>query len=68
GYLVVKASYVPKIFGVLLLVAGFGYILHTLGAFFFPTVNLDFLFFTFFGELVFMVWLLIKGRKLQPLV
>ncbi len=65
GYLTYKASYIPKIFGILLLVAGSGYVIHTLGAFFSPTTNLDFLFFTFFGELVFMVWLLAKGRKLD---
>lgn len=68
GYLVLKASYVPKIFGILLLIAGFGYVIHTLGAFFSPETNLDMLFFTFFGELVFMFWLLIKGRKLKELV
>ncbi|SNZ00364.1 DUF4386 domain-containing protein [Flagellimonas pacifica] len=65
GYLVLKAQYVPKIFGILLLIAGLGYVIHTLGAFFSPTTDLSFLFFTFFGELVFMVWLLVKGRKLQ---
>ncbi|WP_420602331.1 DUF4386 domain-containing protein [Flagellimonas sp.] len=65
GYLVLKAQYVPKIFGILLLIAGLGYVVHTLGAFFAPTMDLGFLFFTFFGELVFMVWLLVKGRKLQ---
>ncbi|WP_190809268.1 DUF4386 domain-containing protein [Flagellimonas sp. S3867] len=65
GYLVFKAQYVPKVFGILLLIAGLGYVVHTLGAFISPTTDLGFLFFTFFGELVFMIWLLVKGRKLQ---
>jgi hypothetical protein len=65
GYLVYKSSYIPNIFGILLVVAGFGYLTHTLGTFFFPEFNVDFLFFTFFGELVFMVWLLVKGRKVN---
>ncbi|SHG19745.1 DUF4386 domain-containing protein [Flagellimonas flava] len=68
GYLVLKASYVPKVFGILLLIAGFGYVIHTLGAFISPETNLDILFFTFFGELVFMFWLLIKGRKLRETI
>lgn len=65
GILVFKATYVPKIFAILLLIAGLGYVVHTLGAFFSPETNLDMLFFTFFGELVFMFWLLIKGRTLK---
>ncbi len=65
GYLVYKSFYIPNIFGILLFIAGVGYLIHTLGTFFFPTYNLDFLFFTFFGELVFMVWLLVKGRKVH---
>ena len=63
GYLVFKANYVPKVFGVLLMIAGLGYFVNTLGAFLIPEVNLDFLFFTYFGELIFMVWLLVKGRN-----
>jgi hypothetical protein len=65
GYLVIKSSYVPKVIGVLILIAGLGYLTHTLGAFIIPTINLDFLFFTFFGELIFMIWLLTKGRKIK---
>lgn len=68
GYLVLRAGYVPKVYGVLLLIAGLGYMIHTLGAFFSPETNLDILFFTFFGELVFMFWLLIKGWKLKQTV
>ncbi len=65
GYLVYKATYIPNIFGVLLFIAGFGYLFHTLGTFFAPDYDLDFLFFTFFGELILMLWLLIKGRKVD---
>ncbi len=64
GYLVLKSKYVPKVIGILIVIAGLGYLIHTLGAFIIPATNLDFLFFTFFGELIFMVWLLIKGRKI----
>lgn len=65
GYVVYKAVFIPKIFGILLMIAGLGYFIHTVGAFLAPEVNFDFLFFTFFGELIFMVWLLIKGKNVK---
>ena len=65
GYLVFIAEYVPKIFGILLMIAGFGYLINTLGLFLFPNINTEFLLITFFGELIFMIWLLIKGSKIK---
>lgn len=67
GYLVFKAEYVPKIFGILLVIAGFGYLINTLGLFLFPNINTEFLMITFFGELIFMIWLLIKGSKIKTI-
>lgn len=67
GYLVFRAEYIPKIFGILLLVAGFGYIINTLSSYLFPNINTEFLMITFFGELIFMFWLLIKGSKIRSL-
>lgn len=67
GYLVFRAEYVPKIFGILLLVAGFGYTINTLSIFLFPNINTDFLMITYFGEIVFMFWLLIKGTKIRDI-
>ena len=65
GYLVYKASYIPKIMAVFLFLSGIGYLLDTLGFFFFPGVDLSLLMITFLGELVFMVWLLVKGWRVQ---
>jgi hypothetical protein len=65
GYLVIKAEYVPKIMGVLLIIAGAGYLIDTLGRFYFSEVNLEYLMITFMGELVFMLWLLIKGWRIE---
>lgn len=65
GYLVFKAEYIPKIFGFLLIIAGLGYSINTLSLFLFPGINTDFLMITFFGELIFMLWLLIKGSKIK---
>lgn len=65
GYLVLKADYVPKIYGILLLLAGLGYLLDNLRVFFLPELNTSYLMITFFGELVFMVWLLVRGVKVK---
>ncbi len=65
GYLVFESRYIPRILGVLLIIAGLGYLLTTLKPFLFPNINLDFAEFTFYGELVFMLWLLIKGSRIK---
>ncbi len=65
GVLVYKATYIPKLFGILLIIAGAGYLVDTLKTFFFPSLNLDYVMITFFGELVFMLWLLIKGWRVK---
>ncbi|MDN5211330.1 DUF4386 domain-containing protein [Fulvivirgaceae bacterium BMA12] len=65
GILVFQAFYVPRIFGILLIIAGAGYLIDTLRIFFFPSTKMDYLMITFFGELVFMLWLLIKGWRVK---
>lgn len=67
GYLVIKSSYIPNILGVLLIITGFGYLLTTLKPYLFPAVNVDFAKYTFYGELLFMLWLLIKGWGIKEL-
>jgi len=56
------------IIGILLALAGLGYLINEPKPYFFPQVNLDFIMITFLGEDVFMFWLLIRGRKIpdQP--
>ena len=65
GYLVFRSKYIPGILGVLLIIAGLGYLLTSLRPFLFPDINLDFAEYTFYGELIFMLWLLIRGSKIQ---
>jgi hypothetical protein len=65
GYLVYKAPYVPRIVGAFLILAGLGYLVDQLKVYFYPTLNTLWLWFTYFGELIFMLWLLIKGSRLQ---
>ena len=64
AFLVVRAEHVPSILGVLLAVAGFGYIAPVLGRYIAPGVNLDSLMITGVAEPIFMIWLLVKGRRL----
>ena len=65
GILVYKSTYIPKIFGIVLIVAGLGYLVETLRSFFFPSVAMDYVMITYFGELIFMFWLLIKSWRVK---
>lgn len=65
GYLVMKSKYIPGFLGVLLILAGTGYMLTGLKPFLFPTINLDFAEYTFYGELIFMLWLLVRGPRIR---
>ncbi len=66
GYLVLKSNYVPKIIGILLILAGIGYLIeYHLKPLLFPGYNTEYLMITFFGELIFMIWLLLKGSKIR---
>jgi Domain of unknown function (DUF4386) len=65
GCLIYRSGYVPKILGILLVIDGLGWMVDSLSPYLYPNANLGFLFVTFFGELVFMLWLLIRGWKIQ---
>jgi hypothetical protein len=65
GYLVIRSKYIPGILGILLIIAGLGYLLTSLKPFLFPDVHLDFAEYTFYGELIFMLWLLIRGSRIK---
>lgn len=65
GYLIYRSGYIPKIIGILLVIDGLGWVIDSLRPYFYPNAPLGFLFVTFFGELIFMLWLLIRGWKIQ---
>jgi hypothetical protein len=65
GYVIIKSGYIPKLIGVFLIIASVGYVIDDLKYFFYPNFDTGFLWFTFFGELIFMAWLLIKGSRIQ---
>jgi hypothetical protein len=65
GYLIYRSGYIPRVIGVLLVINGLGWVIDSLRPYLYPNAPLGFIFVTFFGELVFMVWLLVRGWKIQ---
>jgi hypothetical protein len=64
GYLAHRSGYVPKILGVLVVVAGLGYAFDSVGTVLSespPLISTV----TFLGEFLLCLWLLIKGRRLS---
>lgn len=70
GYLMFKSGYVPKIFGLLMFVAGFCYLINSFALLLapafasalFPGILLP----AFIGELAFCLWMIVKGVNLAP--
>lgn len=65
GVLVARSRYIPWLLGAVLVIDGAGWIVTELQPYLYPHVNVDFLFVTFFGELLFMLWLLIMGWRIR---
>ncbi len=67
GQLVYKSEFIPRMFGVLLIIAGFAYMIDSFISLLFPSyrafVNQPTLLFVAIGEISIMLWLLIKGVK-----
>jgi len=62
GYLVFKSGFLPRILGILLIIGGLCYTVQAVLFFLFPNFDLMiFGLFAFIGELLFYLWLLIKG-------
>jgi hypothetical protein len=65
GIVAFRSGFVPKIIGVILLLAGFSYLVDYFGLLLFPDLDLGLSFIFGYGELVFMLWLLIWGGKTE---
>src|SRR5690606_32603006 len=65
GVLIYKASYIPKILGILILLAGLSWIMHGLQPYFFRDYNLSWMMYFSVGELAFGIWLLVKGTRIK---
>ncbi len=64
GYLVFKSGFLPKILGILLFIGCFGYLIDFVTFFFFPSFE-PIVLYTFWGELLLALWLLIKGVNVE---
>lgn len=67
GTLTYESGYFPKIIGHFLMLAGFGYLIGSLGHLLFP--NVESIFFQImdaltFGEILFALWVVVRGAKL----
>lgn len=65
GVLIFRSGYIPKFIGALLAIDGVGWLVDSLQPYLYPNAHLDWIFITFFGELIFMLWLLIWGWRLK---
>jgi Domain of unknown function (DUF4386) len=65
GYLIYRSSYIPKIIGILLAIDGVAWVVDSLSPYLYPNAHLGFLFIFYFAELIFLVWLLVRGWKIK---
>jgi hypothetical protein len=65
GYLIFRSGFLPRVIGVLLVVAGLGYLVDFTLFFLFPDAAVTVSDFTFVGEVVLILWLLIKGVDVE---
>jgi uncharacterized protein DUF4386 len=65
GYLAYRSRLLPRVLGILLVVAGLGYLVDGLGTVLVPGFTASVAQFTFVGEVVLIGWLLVKGRRLR---
>jgi magnesium-transporting ATPase (P-type) len=63
GYLADRSGYMAKVFGILLVVAGLGYLADGFGMVLIPNYSINIAQFTFVGEAALMFWLLIRGTR-----
>lgn len=64
GYLAFRSGFMARIFGILLALAGAGYIADAIGALTVPGFEATFASFLFIGEVAVIFWLFIRGRRL----
>jgi hypothetical protein len=65
GYLVFRSGFLPKILGILLIVGGAGYLVESLSAFLLPDLQVSVAMFTFWGEVLLPLWLIVKGVNVE---
>ncbi len=63
GIVAFRSGFIPKVIGIILFLAGISYLIDYLGWMLFPNLGLGVSFIFGYGELIFMIWLLIWGGK-----
>lgn len=61
GYLVFKSGFLPRVLGLLLIIGCLGYLIDSGATFLLPDAAVNVALFTFWGEVLLPLWLLIKG-------
>lgn len=61
GYLVFRSGYIPKVIGVFLLITCLGYLIDFTNFFLYPDFRITISEYTWIGEVLMVLWLLIKG-------
>ena len=64
GYVIVRSSYIPKLIGYLVVLAGAGYMIDSIGRVLSADNALNVGMFTFFGEVLLGLWLVFKAKNL----
>lgn len=65
GYLVFKSTFIPKIIGVFLIVTCLGYLIDFTTFFLYPNSGIIISEYTWIGEVLMVLWLLIKGVNVE---
>jgi hypothetical protein len=65
GIVAFRSGFVPKVFGIILLLGGASYLLDYTGLILFPDFGVETSLIFGFGELIFMLWLLFRGGKAE---
>jgi Domain of unknown function (DUF4386) len=65
GWLIYRSGYIPRWLGVVLAIDGAGWSVMKSGPYLLPGIDLDFLWITTAGELIFLVWLIGWGTRLK---
>jgi hypothetical protein len=68
GYLAYRSGYIPRVLGVLLAIAGLGYATDSVGAVLSEDSWTDISAFTFLGEFLLALWLVIRARRIADSV
>jgi len=65
GYLVFKSTFIPKVIGVLLIIGCLAYLVDFATFFTFPQFDMRLTQYTFLGEILMVLWLLIRGVNVE---